>query len=246
MTSGPADRLPCMRQLVVQTFITLDGVMQAPGGPEEDPTGGFQHGGWSVPYWDDAMSAASAALFRVPFDYLLGRRTYEIFAAHWPHVDGDAREELGGEASDVDDEVAAALNSGTKYVASRTLDEVTWSGSVLLHGDAVTAVGDLKASDGRDLLVQGSSDLLQTLLAADLVDELRIWTFPVVVGPGKRLFGEDTSPGGWDLVEAATSSTGVVMAIYRRAGAVERGSFAFEQPTPEEAERRRRLAGERG
>ena len=235
-----------MRRLVVSTFLTLDGVMQAPGGPEEDPTGGFSQGGWSVPYWDDAMMAASAEVFRTPFEYLLGRRTYEIFAAHWPHVGGDARKELGGEGSDVDDVVASALNSGRKWVASRSLDEVTWSGSVLLEGDAATAVRELKASDGPDLLVQGSSDLLQTLLGNDLVDELRIWTFPVVVGGGKRLFGPGTVPAGWELVEATTSGTGVVMATYRRSGAVERGSFAFERPTPEEAERRQRLAEEAG
>ena len=233
-----------MRTLVVSTFMTLDGVMQAPGGPEEDPTGGFTHGGWSVTYWDDVMGAAMTEAFSQPFDLLLGRRTYEIFAAHWPHVDDDVRSERGGTASDVDDPAATTLNSARKYVASRTLDGVDWNNSVLLEGDAAEAVAALKAEDGPPLLVNGSSDLIQTLLAHDLVDELRIWTFPVVVGTGKRLFGSGTVPAGFELVDATTSTTGVVMATYRRAGDVPHGSFAFEDPTPEEVERRSRLVGE--
>jgi dihydrofolate reductase len=233
-----------MRRLVVAAFVTLDGVMQAPGGPEEDPTGGFSSGGWSVPYWDDAMDQAMSAVFARPFSLLLGRRTYEIFAAHWPYVDEAARAERGGTPSEVDDPAAAALNTATKYVASRTLTEVTWQGSQLLEGDVVDAVARLKQEDGPDLLTQGSSELVQTLLSADLVDELRPWTFPVLVGPGKRLFGSSTLAAGFELAEVATSTTGVVMATYRRAGDVRRGSFAFEEPTEAEAERRRKLAAE--
>ncbi len=235
-----------MRNLVVAAFVTLDGVMQAPGGPEEDRTGGFNQGGWSVNYWDDAMGAAMTETFAEPFDLLLGRRTYEIFAAHWPHVSDEERTERGGEASDVDDPAAATLNSARKYVASRTLDRLHWTNSRLLEGDVDHAVADLKAQDGPVLLVQGSSDLIQTLLEHDLVDEFRIWTFPVVVGPGKRLFGHGTVPAGLQLVDVKTSSTGVVMATYRRAGQIPLGSFAFENPTDEEIERRARLAREGG
>jgi dihydrofolate reductase len=233
-----------MRRLVVAAFVTMDGVMQAPGGPDEDPTGGFTQGGWSVPYWDDAMNEAMTAVFGRPFALLLGRRTYEIFAAHWPYVDDAARAERGGTASEVDDPAASALNAARKYVASRTLTEVTWQNSELLEGDAAAAVAALKDEDGPDLLTQGSSELIQTLLSADLVDELRIWTFPVLVGPGKRLFGSSTLAAGFELAEAPTSTTGVVMATYRRAGEVQRGAFTFEHPTDEEVERRRRLAEE--
>ena len=233
-----------MRSLVVSAFVTLDGVMQAPGAPEEDPTGGFTQGGWSVNYWDDVMGAAMTESFAKPFDLLLGRRTYEIFAAHWPHVDEQEREKRGGTASDVDNPAAATLNSAMKYVASRTLDRVEWNNSTLLEGDVGEAVRALKEQDGPELMVQGSSGLIQTLLQHDLVDELRIWTFPVVVGPGKRLFGSGTVPGGMELVDVRTSTTGVIMATYRRAGAVPVGSFAFANPTDEEVERRDRLAGE--
>jgi len=231
-----------MRSLVVSTFLTLDGVMQAPGGPQEDPTGGFIQGGWSVNYWDEAMGAAMAENFAKPFDLLLGRKTYEIFAAHWPYAGDEERAERGGTASDVDDPAAAALNTAKKYVASRTLDKVDWNNSTLLEGDVADAVAKLKAEDGPEISVQGSSDLIQTLLEHDLVDEFRIWIFPVVVGPGKRFFGQGAVPAGMELVDATTSSTGVIMTTYRRAGDVERGSFAFETPTDEEIERRRRLA----
>ena len=217
-----------MRSLVVAAFLTLDGVMQAPGGPEEDLTGGFSQGGWSVNYWDDDMGAAMGENFAKPFDLLLGRKTYEIFAAHWPHVGGD-------------DPAGATLNSARKYVASRTLDRVEWRNSVLLEGDVAEAVAALKADDGPEIVTQGSSDLIQTLLEHDLVDEFRIWTFPVVVGPGKRLFGQGAVPAGLKLVDSRTSSTGVVMATYRRAGDIALGSFALENPTAEEIERRSRL-----
>lgn len=217
-----------MRSLVVPAFLTLDGVMQAPGGPQEDPTGGFAQGGWSVNYWDDAMGAAMGENFARPFELLLGRKTYEIFAAHWPYV-GD------------DDPTARVLNSTRKYVASRTLDRVEWNNSTLVEGDVREGVAALKAEEGPEIVTQGSSDLVQTLLEHDLVDEFRLWTFPVVVGPGKRLFGSGTLPGGLQLVHTKTSSTGVVMATYRRAGDIPLGSFALQTPTPAEVERRQRL-----
>ncbi len=220
-----------MRNLVVSTFMTLDGVMQAPGGPEEDPTGGFTHGGWSVNYWDESMGAVMTEYLARPFDLLLGRRTYEIFAAHWPHASDDP---------------ADALNSARKYVASRTLRAVEWNNSTLLEGDVAQAVADLKAQDGPEIQVHGSGDLIQTLLAHDLVDEFKIWTFPVVVGSGKRLFGRGAVPAALELVEAKTSTTGVVMAAYRPAGEMPIGSFASDNPTDEEIERRRRLAAEAG
>jgi dihydrofolate reductase len=160
-----------MRTPSVNTFRSLDGVMQGPGGPQEDPTGGVTHGGWNVTFWDDVMGSAIARAFAEPYDLLLGRRTYEIFAAHWPYV--------------TDDPIADALNAMTKYVASRTLQQLSWQNSVLLSGDAGTAVTALEEQDGRDLMVQGSSDLLQTLLAEDLVDRFSVWTFPVLLGRGK-------------------------------------------------------------
>jgi dihydrofolate reductase len=219
-----------MRPLVVSTFLTLDGIMQAPGGPEEDPTNGFTHGGWSVGYWDDAMGQRMGEIMSPPFDLLLGRRTYEIFAAHWPHSEEPGAEEL---------------NCARKYVASRTLDSVDWNNSTLLEGDVAAAVAKLKEEeDGPEIQVHGSGDLIQTLLAHDLVDEFRIMVFPVVLGTGKRLFAEGALPAGLTLAESATSSSGVFMATYKREGDIKYGSFALEEPTQAEQERRRRLAEE--
>lgn len=217
-----------MRSLVVNTFVTLDGVMQAPGGPEEDPTEGFTHGGWSAGYWDDAMGERMGEVMGKPFDLLLGRKTYEIFAAHWPHVP--------------DEPGAAELNSARKYVASRTLDTVEWENSTLLEGEVPGAVAKLKQEDGPEIQVHGSWDLIQTLLEHDLVDEFRLMIFPVVLGTGKRIFGEGAVPAGLALADSATSSTGVVMATYKREGDIRYGSFALEEPTEEERERRAGLA----
>ena len=214
-----------MRKLSVNTFASLDGVMQAPGGPEEDPSGGFTHGGWSVNYWDDTMGKVMDEYMGKPFELLLGRKTYEIFAAHWPHV--------------TDEPAADALNAAQKHVASRTLDKVEWQKSTLIDGDVATYVRKLKEQDGPEIQVHGSSDLIQTLLEHDLVDELRVWTFPVLLGGGKRLFGEGTTPGGLKMIDSKTSSTGVVISIYERAGAIPYGSFALEEPTEAELERRR-------
>jgi dihydrofolate reductase len=195
-----------MRKLVVGTFVTLDGVMQAPGGPDEDRDGGFKHGGWLVPFFDQKMVEIMTDWADAAGGFLLGRRTYEIFAASWPN------------SADPNDRIAAALNQRPKYVASRTLGKVDWYNSTLLKGDVVEEVRKLKARDGDEIQVHGSSDLLQTLLKQDVVDTLRIWQFPVVIGTGKRLFGAGTMPGTFKLVETQFSTTGAVLHVYERAG----------------------------
>jgi dihydrofolate reductase len=214
-----------MRKLVVNTFVSLDGIMQAPGGPEEDPTGGFEHGGWSVSFWDDRMMQSMSEFMGKPFDLVLGRKTYEIFAAHWPHTDAPG---------------AAELNRATKHVASATLDTLEWENSHLLEGDVGEAVARLKREDGPELQVHGSSNLIQTLLRHGLIDQFRVWIFPVVLGTGKRLFGEGAPPAALKLVDSRVSSTGVMMTTFEPAGELQTGSFALEEPT--EAELRRREA----
>ncbi|WP_255171589.1 dihydrofolate reductase family protein [Natrononativus amylolyticus] len=203
--------------LVVGTFLTLDGVMQAPGGPDEDRDGGFELGGWSVNYWDEQMGEVMDSQFADADALLLGRRTYEIFAAYWPNVDG------------ADDPTAAKLNSMSKYVASRTLDRVEWNNSTLLSGDVVEAVKDLKNERGDVIMVQGSQDLIQTLLAADLIDEFWLWIFPLTLGEGKRLFDDGTVPAALELTDVDTSSTGVQMLRYERAGEIDHGSFTLDE-----------------
>lgn len=203
-----------MRKLIVSTFLTLDGVMQAPGGPGEDDAGGFAHGGWSVNYWDDRMGEVMDAAMSVPFDLVLGRRTYDIFAAHWPH----ATEEQG----------AKPLNDATKYVASRGRPALEWRNSRLIEGDVAEGIAALKQEDGPELQVHGSGNLVQTLLRHDLVDQFRLWFFPLVIGSGKRLFGDGTVPAGLRLVDSVVSTTGVVMGTYEPAGEIVTGSFALE------------------
>ena len=207
-----------MRQLMVTTFVTLDGVMQAPGGPGEDDDGGFQYGGWSAPYWDETMINVMAEATSKPFDMVLGRRTYDVMAAHWPH----ASEEEG----------AGVFNNATKYVASRQPLELSWQNSVQLQGDVAEALAALKQNDGPELQVHGSSNLLQTILAAPgLVDYIRIWTFPVTVGSGKRLFSVGVSPAGCELMDHQVSSTGVTIATLQPTGPVPLGSFELEADT---------------
>jgi dihydrofolate reductase len=218
-----------MRKLTVNTFLTLDGVMQAPGGPEEDPTGGFAYGGWSVNYWDDQMGDIMGEAMSTPFDLVLGRKTYEIFAAHWPHA--------------ADQPGAKPLNDARKYVASRTRPSLDWSNSVLIEGDVGEGVAALKQQDGPELQVHGSSNLIQTLLRHNLIDEYRLWTFPLVVGDGKRLFSDGTIPAGLKLIDGKISTTGVVIATYVPAGDIVAGSFALDEPTDAEIERRRQLEG---
>jgi dihydrofolate reductase len=214
-----------MRKLVAVTQMTLDGVMQAPGGPQEDPSGGFELGGWSAGYFDDMLGQQIGEAMAKPFELVLGRRTYEIFAAHWPYAEGP---------------IADRLNGATKHVASRTLTSLDWANSRLIEGDAAEGVAKLKQEDGPELQVQGSSNLLQTLLASGLVDEHRVLIFPIVAGSGKRLFGDGAMPAGLRLTSSATSPNGVLVASYELAGEIQRGSFAFEEPT--EAEVRRRAA----
>ena len=205
-----------MRKLTVNTFLTLDGVMQAPGGPEEDTEGGFEFGGWSVNYWDDKMGQVMDEVMGKPFDLLLGRKTYEIFAAYWPNASDD----LG----------AKPLNDATKFVASRTLRSLDWGPSVLIEGDVAESVATLKKEEGPELQVHGSGDLIQTLLRHELVDEFRLWTFPVVVGSGKRLFSDGTIPAGLKLVDSTVSSTGVMIGTYVPAGELVTGTFALDEP----------------
>jgi len=199
-----------MRTLIVLSFITLDGVMQAPGGPEEDASGGFKFGGWSVPYFDDFLGKTMSAQMDRPFDLLLGRKTYEIFASYWPQVT---------------DETGRGINEATKYVVSHRPVDTDWKTTVLIDGDAVAKIKQLKAGDGPELQVHGSGNLIQTLLKHDLVDELWLKTFPVVLGTGKRLFADGTMPAGLSVVESSVSPSGVVVASYARAGGVKTGSF---------------------
>jgi dihydrofolate reductase len=201
-----------MRKLIVQTFVTLDGVMQAPGGPGEDDSGGFAHGGWSVNYWDDQMGEVMGEATSRPFAMVLGHRTYDIMAAFWP----TAPEEAG----------AKVFNDATKYVASRGRPDLeAWSNSVLVEGDAADGIAVLKAEDGPELQVHGSANLIQTLLRHNLVDEYRLWVFPVVIGSGKRLFGEGAIPSGLRLVDSKVSTTGVVIGTWEPAGELVTGSF---------------------
>ncbi len=199
-----------MRKIIVLSFITLDGVMQAPGGPEEDTSGGFAYGGWTVPYFDDFAGKVMAEQMGRPFDLLLGRKTYDIFAAYWPNHDND---------------VGKPLNKAKKYVASRSPMKLGWSNSVQLKGDVVEEIRKLKEQDGPELQVYGSGNFIQTLLKHDLVDELWLKIFPITLGTGKRLFAQGTIPAAFDLHEFKCSPKGVIIASYKRAGEVKTGSF---------------------
>jgi dihydrofolate reductase len=200
-----------MRRLIVSTFLTLDGVMQAPGGPGEDDDGGFQHGGWSVTYWDDQMGQVMGEATSKPFAMVLGRKTYDIMAAYWPA----APEETG----------AKVFNDATKYVASRGRPNLEWSNSILIEGDAAEGLAALKKEDGPELQVHGSANLIQSLLRNNIVDEYRLWVFPVVIGSGKRLFADGAIPSGLKLVDSKVSSTGVVIGTYEPEGEIPIGSF---------------------
>ena len=201
-----------MRKLIVNAFMTLDGVVQAPGGPGEDDSGGFAYGGWSVNYWDEQMGQVMGEAMGVPFDLVLGRKTYDIFAGYWPN----AGDEPG----------AKLLNDATKYVASRSRPALEWSNSELIDGDVAEGIAALKRGDGPELQVHGSGNLIQTLLRHNLVDSYRLWVFPLVLGSGKRLFADGTIPAGLKLVDSTISSTGVVIGTYEPAGEVVTGSFA--------------------
>src|ERR671914_228696 len=200
-----------MRKVVVGAMVSMDGVMQAPGGPEEDPSGAFKFGGWVAPFADadPVFGAEIGKLFGEPFDLLLGRRTYDIFAAYWPHAEGGSY-----------DDIATAFNRVRKYVATRKGADLTWKGSVAPR-DAAKDVAKLKQEDGPSLVTQGSTELVHALLAAGLVDEIRTFTFPVLLGKGKRLFGDDSQPHAFKVIDSAVSPNGLIAATYVRAGKVE-------------------------
>jgi dihydrofolate reductase len=207
-----------MSTLIVTAFVTLDGVMQAPGGPSEDADGGFEHGGWQVPYVDEDFMDLMTGIFERTADHLLlGRRTYEIFAAHWPRV------------TDENDPIAVKLNTMPKYVASRTRDRLEWHNSHLLEGDAAQSVALLKERLDGVIMTQGSSDLIRTLQRHDLVDEYRLCITPVILGTGKRLFAEGAAPAAWTLKESRTTGAGVQYCVYERAGKPAYGSFMLDE-----------------
>ncbi|WP_017302276.1 dihydrofolate reductase family protein [Nodosilinea nodulosa] len=206
-----------MRKLIVSTFVSLDGIMQAPGGPDEDPTGGFTLGGWMAGFADEDMDLSAAGFNGKDRELVLGRRTYEIFEAYWPYQPDDHP-------------IAKTFNATRKYVASRTLTTLSWNNSILLQGDVVSAITDLKAQPGPDLQIIGSSHLIQTLQPASLIDEYNLWTFPVVLGRGKRLFGETARPFALRLLRSQVSTTGVVMSTYVPDGDIRPGAIAREQP----------------
>jgi len=201
-----------MRKLIVLSFITLDGVMQAPGGPGEDDSGGFKYGGWSVPYFDEFLGNVMTEQMGHPLDLLLGRRTYDIFAAHWPRLSDD-------------DPGARVINRARKYVVSHRPVNLDWKTTIPITGDVPAKIAQLKHEDGPELQVHGSGNLIQTLLKHDLVDEFWLKTFPVALGSGKRLFAGGTMPAGFTLMESRTSPAGVVASSYTPAGEVKLGSF---------------------
>ena len=217
-----------MRKIIITSFITMDGVLQAPGGPTEDPTGGFKWGGWTAPYADETTNQAIGSVMSQPFDLLLGRFTYDIFAAYWPYIK--------------DNPIADKFNNIQKFVVSGKQIELRWNGSHLITGDVVKGLKELKEQDGPDLLVHGSSKLVQTLLANGLADRLHIWTYPVTTGPGKRLFGETTPAAEWKLTELKTSGTGVILATYEPSGEIKIGSFITQEPSEAELARRKKIA----
>jgi dihydrofolate reductase len=220
-----------MRKLIASIFTSLDGVMQAPGGPEEDPSNGFAFGGWTFNYWDEVMGHSASGFNGKDRELVLGRKTYEIFEAHWPYQPAD-------------DPTAQTLNAARKHVASHTLQTLHWNNSTLLSGGVVAAVVALKAQEGHDLQIIGSGNLIQTLQAASLIDEYNVWTFPVVLGRGKRLFEATVKPGALRLVHSQISTTGLVMSTYVPAGDVSPGSFAHAEPSAREIARREKMARE--
>ncbi len=220
-----------MRKLIASAFISLDGIMQAPGGPEEDPTGGFADGGWMFNYADDSMDLSEAGFDGKDRELVLGRRTYEIFEAYWPYQPDDHP-------------VAKTLNAAKKYVASRTRIKLHWNNSTLIRGDVVKEIQVLKSSPGPDLQIIGSSNLIQTLQTASLIDEFHVWTFPVVLGKGKRLFSDLSKPSALKLMHSKVSPTGVVMSTYVPDGDIQPGSFSSADPSDKELARRKMMTNE--
>ena len=203
-----------MRRIVTTTFVTLDGVMQAPGGPEEDTSGGFAYGGWTAgtDYWDEMAGSTMDGIMEQPFELLLGRRTYDIFASYWPTATSDQN-------------VALPFNRTIKYVVSHESIELTWENSRLITGDVVPQIRQLKEQDGPDLWVHGSGNLIQTLLEHDLIDRMLVWTFPVTIGSGRRLFAEGAQPREFQLADSKISTTGVVIATYEPVGPLRVGTI---------------------
>lgn len=201
-----------MRKIVVLSFISLDGVMQAPGGTEEDTSDGFKFGGWTVPYFEEVSGKMMGEQMEMPFDLLLGRKTYDIFASYWPHQDPS-------------NGPTVPFNNATKYVVSGSNPKLEWENSVLIEGDVAAKIKELKGQDGPMLQVHGSANMIQTLLKNDLVDELWLKIFPVILADGKRLFAEGAIPAAFELIDTKTTPKGVIFANYKRAGEVETGSF---------------------
>ncbi|UYQ93116.1 dihydrofolate reductase family protein [Chitinophaga horti] len=216
-----------MRKIIVNAFISLDGVMQAPGGPQEDPSGGFKLGGWSALCWDEIMGQTMEQIRDRPYDLLLGRRTYEIFAAHWPYQK--------------EEPISEVFDRITKYVVATKPVDLSWQNSVLISGDVVAAIKELKSQPGPDLFVDGSSVLLQTLLAENLVDELHTWTFPVTLGQGKKLFDGGTPSGHWKLINSVVATTGVIIASLVPDGPVQTGTFEMGEISEREVTRREKF-----
>lgn len=203
-----------MRKIVALSFISLDGVMQAPGGPDEDKTSGFKYGGWTVPYFDEFSGNMMTEQLSKPYNLLLGRKTYDIFASYWPKQDEKTST------------IAAQFNKARKYVASHKPLKLSWENSVLINGDVAAKIEELKRQDGPMLQVHGSGNLIQTLLKNDLVDELWLKLFPITLGEGKRLFAEGTIASAFELIESKASPSGVIFANYKRSGDIKTGSFA--------------------
>jgi dihydrofolate reductase len=222
-----------MRNVVVSAFVSLDGVMQAPGGPDEDPTSDFKYGGWVWPYFDETSGAMLDEVFAHPYDLLLGRKTYEIFAAYWPYQSDDGP----------NSEITRGFNKATKYVASRSGVKLTWQNSVAIP-DAAAGVARLKREDGPELLIQGSANLIQTLLAHDLIDRITLFAFPVVLGKGKRFFEDGVKPSAMKLEKSATSPSGVTMNTYTPAGVVKTGTMGDDNPSDAEKSRREKMKRE--
>jgi dihydrofolate reductase len=218
-----------MRKIVIASYITMDGVLQAPGGPEEDRSNGFKWGGWSAPYWDELMYDAVGKIMSSPFDLLLGRRTYEIFAAHWPYQN---------------DAIGEIFNRIHKYVVATTPIDLSWKESILINKDVVNELKKIKKQDGPDLLVFGSSRLIQTLLSNQLVDVLHTWIFPITLGEGKKLFDQGTQAQQWKLTGSLVSTTGAIIASYVPDGEVKLGSFVPENPSDAELARREKWSRE--
>ncbi len=218
-----------MRKIVGAAFVSLDGVMQAPGGPDEDPNSDFEYGGWTAPFWDEKSSETMATLFAKPFDLLLGRKTYEIFAAYWPY--------------NAENPIGESFNRVAKHVVTSSTEPLTWANSHPIN-DGIDGVARLKEGDGPDLLIQGSGALYPDLLERRLIDRLQVMTFPVVLGTGKRLFAQGVRPGALKLIDSKVSTTGVVIASYEPAGDVQVGSFATKAPSQAELARREKMKRE--